>query len=282
MLALKRPLMRAVLACLAPLVLMFVLLHLAWGVMVAGLMFPWLPASARNALIRFWSRMVLAAFGVSLPELPQLPPAPEGRGRLLILNHVSWIDVFVVAALEPARFVAKAEIRAWPIAGWLAQGVGTVFIERGRRHAVGQVNAVIAQRLSSGQSIGIFPEGTTTDGSRLLRFHSNLIQPALDVGAQLVPVALRYEQDGARSDAAAYIDDMNLMQSIWRILTAPRLSCRVHFLAPIAPADQGRQAIAGHAHAAIASDLGLAALESAHAEPGADSVLARDTGLRAG
>lgn len=252
-----RRLSTVVLACLVPVISIFIVFHLLWGLLTVALLFPWLPTRGRNALIQFWSRGLLAAFGVSLREMPRLPPTRDGRGRLLVMNHVSWIDVFVVAAIEPVRFVAKSEIRSWPLAGWLAQGVGTVFIERGRRHAVGRVNEVVVQRLLAGQSVGIFPEGTTTDGSTLLRFHANLIQAGVDADAEFIPVALRYEQGGQRSTAAAFIGDVTLLQSMWRILVAPRLSCRVRFLAPMHVQGDGRHELALRARRAIAHDLGL-------------------------
>jgi 1-acyl-sn-glycerol-3-phosphate acyltransferase len=245
------------LAALVPLVFGFLLAHMLWGILVAGLLFPVLPAPACDWLVRFWSRILLVACGVELdPEA--VGRRPHGQpGALLLMNHVSWVDVFVVAAVIPARFVAKSEIRAWPLAGWLARSVGTLFIERGRRHAVAQVNREIAARLQAGQSIGIFPEGTTTDGSQLLRFHSNLVQAALQAGAPIVPVALQYSQDGAPSYAAAYVGDMNLGESMLRILIAPRLRVSLRFLPPIDAAGVSRQEIARQARRAIGRSLAL-------------------------
>jgi 1-acyl-sn-glycerol-3-phosphate acyltransferase len=265
----QRPADRVVafaLALLAPLVIAFVVFHVLWGMLVAGLMFPWLPARVRDALLRFWSRILLAAMGVRLETRGwPAPSGPEGStGALLLLNHVSWIDVFVVAAVVPARFVAKREIRAWPLLGWLSEAVGTLFIERGRRHAVAHVNRHVAERLRSGQSVGIFPEGTTTDGTTLLPFHSNLVQSALLAGAPVVPVALQYRQDDEPSVAAAYVGEMSLGESILRILIAPRLRVVADFLPPlqIAPGET-RQAIARQARQAISAALALPVQEAA-------------------
>jgi 1-acyl-sn-glycerol-3-phosphate acyltransferase len=251
------------LAALVPLVLAFLLAHILWGLLVAGLLFRLLPGRACDALVQFWSRIALAALGVRL----EYPVGDEGRapgaasgaasGALLLINHVSWVDIFVVCALVPARFVAKSEIGSWPLAGWLAKAVGTVFIERGRRHAVAQVNREVAERLRAGQSIGVFPEGTTTDGTQILRFHSNLVQAAVLAQAPVIPVALQYWQDETPSRAAAYIGEMNLVESMLRVLIAPRLRVRLQFLPAIAVQGATRQCVAQQARHAIGLALAL-------------------------
>jgi 1-acyl-sn-glycerol-3-phosphate acyltransferase len=253
------------LMALVPLAAAFIVFHILWGLLVAGLLFPVLPARASGALVQFWSRIVLAALGIRLVlrPAPDAAPIAATRGALLVINHTSWADVFVVAAVTPARFVAKAEIAAWPLLGRFAAAVGTVFVERGRRHAVARVNHTVAARLRAGQSIGIFPEGTTSDGSLLLRFHANLVQSALDAPAPVIPVGLQYLQDGRPSGAAAYFGDMNLFASIWRILTAPRLTVHLHWLPAVDCAGLSRQAIAGRARAAIGAAVGLPAEEDA-------------------
>jgi 1-acyl-sn-glycerol-3-phosphate acyltransferase len=184
--------------------------------------------------------------------------AGEGRvrvGSLLLINHTSWLDVFSIASVVPARFVAKAEIGRWPVFGWLAILVGTLFVERGRRHAVVRTNQAVAERLRSGQLIGIFPEGTTTDGSRLLPFHANLVQPAIDLGAALRPVGVRFTQRGQFSRAAMFVGDMNLMQSLWRVVTAPNLTVQLHWLPAIEPPPSNRHQAGRAARAAIARAL---------------------------
>ncbi len=255
-----------------PLAAIVLVLHLLWGMLAVFLVFPVLPARARDAMVRLWSRMLLVLVGVRVQPRgapPSYGDAPSGA--LLVLNHVSWLDVFVVTALCPARFVAKADIARWPVLGHFARAVGTLFVERGRRHAVAEVNRAVAARLTAGQHIGIFPEGTTTDGSQLLRFHANLLQAAIDAGASIVPVALRYHQNGAPSDAAAYVGEMNLAQSIWRILRAPCLGAELHWLPALATREQDRRALAHAAHAAIGEALALtlprSAVEPAGTEP---------------
>jgi 1-acyl-sn-glycerol-3-phosphate acyltransferase len=184
-------------------------------------------------------------------------------GRLLLANHISWIDIFSINAVVPTRFIAKAEIGRWPLVGLLVSLAGTLYVERGRRHAVHAINQKVAERLKQGETIGVFPEGTTTDGSLLLPFHANLVQPALDVGGEIRPVALRYTQRGAQTLAAAYVGDDSLVGSLWRIVTTPGLQVDVIWLPPLAAGAATRQAAGQQARAAIAQALGLHAADPA-------------------
>jgi 1-acyl-sn-glycerol-3-phosphate acyltransferase len=242
------------------------------GLLLGGLftvlvVFPSLRVRQREALIAGWSRGLLRACGVSVQEV--LAPGAQslaasrggsgpGQGRLLLPNHVSWLDIFVIDALAPASFVAKAEIARWPLVGTLVARAGTVFVERGRRHAVHAVIQDLGGRLAQGYRAAVFPEGTTSEGDRLLVFHGNLIQAALNAGAPLVPVGLRYlDPDGQRSHAVMFVGDTSFVASLWRITGHARLSAQLHVLPAIAPDGQTRQAIAQQARQALAACLGL-------------------------
>jgi 1-acyl-sn-glycerol-3-phosphate acyltransferase len=292
---------------IAPITILAAFVHVALGVLYAALLFPWIRPRWRDAAVITWSRLLLLIIGVrldsrGLPPQPGAGPPSPARGRgaggegsvflssaerergsgegakqlgsLLLINHTSWLDVFSVAAMAPARFVSKAEIGRWPLAGWLAIAVGTLFVERGRRHAVVRTNLAVAERLRSGQLIGVFPEATTTDGSRLLPFHANMLQPAIDLGAPIRPVGLRFTQCGEFSRAAMFIGDMNLMQSLWRVVTTPHLAVELHWLPPIDPPPATRHAAARAARAAIARQLNVP-LEG-HQAPAGDLISAGD------
>jgi 1-acyl-sn-glycerol-3-phosphate acyltransferase len=245
---------------IAPITMAAALVHVALGLLYALLTFPWIPRGWRDAAIMGWSRILLLIIGVRV-ESSGLPPCPtcgnQSLGSLLLINHTSWLDVFSIAALAPARFVSKAEIGRWPVFGWLAIVVGTLFVERGRRHAVVRTNQAVAERLRAGQLIGVFPEGTTTDGSRLLPFHANLVQPAIDLGAPIRPVGVRFTQRGEPTRAAMFVGQMNLMQSLWRVVTAPYLAVELHWLPPIDPPPSNRHAAARAARSAIAQALAV-------------------------
>src|SRR5262249_2761294 len=134
-------------------------------------------------------------------------PFPFGC-PLIAVNHVSWLDVFAIGALLPCWFVSKTEIRAWPLAGRIAAANDTLFLRRRNPRAAYRMNAEIRARLGSRQSVVIFPEGTTTDGSRVLPFYPALFQPAVDGAHRVLPMYLCYRDHAGRPmPAAAYIDD---------------------------------------------------------------------------
>jgi 1-acyl-sn-glycerol-3-phosphate acyltransferase len=252
---------------LAPLRLVGMLILLLVGLLIAAAVFPWRTPAGRNRIMRRWSRALMFVCGVRVKVVGNLPEqlADTGirtgeRGRLLLINHISWIDIFGVAAALPARFVAKAEIGRWPLMGSLVTMSGTLYIERGRRHAVSALNKRVRELLEAGESVVVFPEGTTTDGATLLPFHSNLVAPAIESGCEVWPVALRYTQRGAPSTAAAFIGDMTLVTSMWNIVSAGGLQIEVAFLAPLTVDDHPtRHRVAQAAREAIGTYLGVAA-----------------------
>ncbi|MEW5878932.1 MAG: lysophospholipid acyltransferase family protein [Pseudomonadota bacterium] len=249
---------------LAPLRVAALLAHIVAGLLLTTLAFPWLAQPARNRIVRGWSRVLLALCGVKLRKsgraldhaIARTGVEPHNAGRLILSNHISWIDVFAILACVPGRFVAKSEIGRWPLVGWLVTLVGTLYIERGRRHAVAAINHKVRDKLKAGETVAVFPEGTTTAGDRLLAFHSNLIAPAIEVGGEVWPVALRYTERGAPSAATAFVGDMALVNSLWNTLLARGLEVEVAFLPPLSAREFGnRHRIAAAARDAIAQHL---------------------------
>lgn len=197
----------------------------------------------RNRHMQPWSASLLDILDVGLDVHGELPD--DDAPVFIAANHVSWLDIWVINAVCPTLFVAKSEIRGWPVFGWLAARVGTLFIERARRVDTRKVNDRIVARLAiAGERIAVFPEGTTTDGSVVRPFHASLFQPAVGAGARVHPVAIRYvDAAGMRSAVPAYIDDLPLLQSMWRIAGAQGLRAELHFLEPIEP--DGRMGLGG-------------------------------------
>ena len=233
-------------------------LHLARGLAITMTRYPRLSPAAQREEVRRWSRQMLSILSVKLDagNAPAfLPPR-----CMLVMNHVSWLDVFIINAWTPATFIAKSEVRSWPLIGALCVRTGTLFIERGRRAAVRHANAAITEAITRGELVAVCPEGTTTFGDTLEPFHAALLQPAIAAGAVLQPVALRYaDAQGRHSIAAAYVGETSLLGSIWSLVSARELVAGLVFTAPLPTAGRERRGLARDAEAAIAAALGVAA-----------------------
>ncbi|MHB8920407.1 MAG: lysophospholipid acyltransferase family protein [Halothiobacillus sp.] len=203
--------------------------HLAQGI--------WLVRSAHRRdpevhaeRVRYWLAAVLDNLNIRSTIEGQYP---GNTGHLWLANHVSWLDVPLLGGLMPYTvFLSKEEIKHWPIIGALASGAGTLFMERGAGSEAARI--ALTEGLKRNRHVVIFPEGTTTAGHHVKRFHARLVQPALDAHAPVQPVALRYFLSNGRVDRrAAYIDDDSMLGSMWRILRAREIRVRVQFLEPI-------------------------------------------------
>jgi 1-acyl-sn-glycerol-3-phosphate acyltransferase len=238
-------------------------LHLVEGVATTLVVFPLVDDRRRREIVRRWSARMLSILRVEA----RFRGVPEGGlpGNVLIVaNHISWLDIFVLLSLSHARFVAKAEIRRWPVVGRLSANVGTLFVERERRRHAHSVNRDAAEALARGDVVAIFPEGTTTDGTTLLPFKGSLLQPIVDAGGHVQPVAIRYrDPHGAHSDAPAYVGDTSFVASFWRVTSARRLVAELHFTAPLPARARHRRELAREAEEAIRTALGSPAAGSA-------------------
>lgn len=234
-------------------------LHIARGVITAATMLPWASPALRLGLIREWSQKLLSLLGVSA-SIRGTPLDAASARVMVVANHVSWLDIYLLNSVRPLRFVSKSEVRSWPVVGWLAAKTGTLFLERARRRDAARVNDAVTAALNHGDCVAFFPEGTTTDGTHLRPFLAPLLQPAVDAGATLQPVALRYVlPDGSRDAAPAYFGNMSLGESLTKVLARREIHAEIAFLDPIACVGQNRRELAKQAEAAISSALNLAA-----------------------
>ncbi|NEA99138.1 lysophospholipid acyltransferase family protein [Streptomyces sp. SID13726] len=189
----------------------------------------WIPAG----VVRWWCRTVVRASGVRVRLSGTT--APTG-GVLLVANHISWLDIPLLAAVRPARMLAKSEIRQWPLAGWLTARSGALFIERDRLRALPDTVARIADALREAAAVAVFPEGSTWCGRAQGHFRRAVFQAALDAGVPVQPVRLRYrESDGAATTAPAFIGDDSLLASVWRVVSGRGLVAEVEVLPVIEP-----------------------------------------------
>jgi len=230
-------------------------LLLLCGLLTAAMLFPFLPVAHRRRAVRNWSIALLRVLGVQV-HVHGTPPCTAAAPAMLVANHVSWLDIFVINAVLPVRFIAKSEIRSWPAIGWLSAKAGTLFIARAQRRDTARVNREVAAAMLAGDVVAVFPEGTTTDGSRVLRFHSSLLQPALLAGAQVHPVALRFERDGGGLCVeAAYDGDKSLWRTFLQIIAQPVMDAQLWFLPPLPPDSAHRRELADAAQQLIADRL---------------------------
>jgi 1-acyl-sn-glycerol-3-phosphate acyltransferase len=213
------------------------LLHIARGFLTIVFVFPRLTQEQKEIRVQAWSIELLTAISIRLIVKGQ--PAIAGP-VLLVANHISWLDITSLHAARFCRFVSKADIKAWPVIGTLATGVGTLFIERESRRDAMRVVQHMAERLRQGEVIGVFPEGTTSDGRKLLPFHANLFQAAITANVPVQPVAVQFidQASGQPSFAACYIDDDSFAGSVWRTLCTPGIAVVISYGAPQLP--QGR------------------------------------------
>jgi lyso-ornithine lipid O-acyltransferase len=156
---------------------------------------------------------------------------PPAQG-LVVSNHLSYLDIVVIAAAMPCFFVAKSEIAGWPVFGQAARAGGTIFLVRTSRASAGDVAREIERRLALPVAVLLFPEGTSTDGSRVLRFHSRLIDPAVVAAAPVTAAALRYSADGAEERELCWYGDAGFLPHLWKTLGRDGLRAEVRFGRP--------------------------------------------------
>lgn len=223
-----------------------------------AVIFPWASLALRRALRRRWSLQLVGMLGIKLRNVDA-----GGTGKipagLLVCNHISWLDIFVINALTPAAFVSKDEVRRWPLIGWLSARTETIFLERGSRAAAQRARETIIDRLRTATPVSVFPEGTTTAGECLLPFHAALFQGAIDAAVPVVPLALRYvDRHGQPSRAAAYDGDTRLLECLMAIVRADGIVAEIRILAQLDSTATDRRHLAARCHHAIARHLGYA------------------------
>jgi 1-acyl-sn-glycerol-3-phosphate acyltransferase len=231
------------------------LLHIVSG-LIQSAIYPHVDQQWQRRMAKNWSGRLLSILSIRLCHRGT-PPAPETSRAMLAANHVSWLDVYSLQTVCPARFVAKAEIRSWPLLGWLSRNAGTLFIERSKRSDTARINKHISEALASGDRVAVFPEGTTGDGKALMHFHASLLQPAVNVEAMLYPVAIRYtNMAGEISTAAPYVN-ISMIESLRRILREPLINVELIFGPPIDSNGKNRRELARCVEHAIANALFL-------------------------
>lgn len=232
--------------------------HLIAGLLTSAVVFPLVGAAGRERLIRRWSAKLIGICGVVI-RVRDLSGGVDAQPALIVANHVSWLDIFVINSLQPCRFVAKSDIRDWPLIGWLCEKAGTIFIARGRQRDVRRIFEGLVTSIHAGERVAFFPEGTTVAQGQVLPFHANLFEAAIDARVPVRPYAIKYLDAADKLHPAAdFIGDMTFAESMVAILKSRRFVAELTLLPLIETEGAHRRDLAATARAAIAGALGYA------------------------
>jgi 1-acyl-sn-glycerol-3-phosphate acyltransferase len=192
-----------------------------------------LPANPTRAQAAEWLHRECArglrAINVQLEAAGELP-----SGGMIVSNHLSYLDILAYSACQPCVFVSKADVQSWPIFGTYARWAGSVFVCRHDRNDAARANLTVTETLRSGVPVVLFPEGTTTDGRQVLRFHSTMLQPAIDAECDVTPCAIGYElEDGDASAEVSWWGDMPLLPHALNLLGKKLVRAKITFGKPV-------------------------------------------------
>ena len=230
-------------------------LHLMVGLVKVAILFPFLGEPARERRIQRWSRQLVAICGVGMSFDHSAQPEPVSPA-LIICNHISWLDIFVINTIHPCRFVAKSDIRSWPLIGWLCEHTGTIFIARGKQRDVRRIYAGLVKSIHEGERVAFFPEGTTAPQGTVLPFHANLFEAAIEAEVPVQPYALRYvDADGGLHDSADFIGEMTFIESVIAIMKSGGMHAELIRLPAIPTDGAHRRELATAARELVANAL---------------------------
>jgi 1-acyl-sn-glycerol-3-phosphate acyltransferase len=184
-----------------------------------------LSEQTRIEVLHRWSRRTLPRMGIAIA----VAGSPIAAG-LIASNHLSYLDILVYSAIAPCAFVSKREVRSWPAVGWIATLAGTIYLDRSRRSETHTIQPEIQSALGVGLRLFLFPEGTSSDGSRVLPFHSSLFQPAVDLQAPVSAAHIAYTiPDGNSGTEACYWGTMRLFPHLINLLGKHSVTAKVNF-----------------------------------------------------
>lgn len=198
------------------------------------------PAGIAARITRFWHQMVCRAFNIDITVYGHKPDQP----MLLVSNHISWFDITALGSVISARYLSKYEVVGWPVIGWLAQKAGTLFIKRGASKAAIHSMEKMSSAIKQGDNVVLFPEGKTTDGHSVKKFHARLFQSAIDSKSMIQPIVVRYPHEEGVHPKVPFINDITLYQSAIGMLGEPHIKVDIHFLTPITTENKSRDQLA--------------------------------------
>jgi len=207
--------------------------------------------------VQQWMRQGCRILGLTI----QVSGTASSSSAILVANHISWLDIVAIAAATPVTFVSKLDLKSWPVVGVLAKFSGTVFIKRGSLFSMHETLTSLVDVLNSGRKTIFFPEGTTTTGVAVKKFHSGLFETAFIANSPVQPIAISYYRNAeADRDIAPYVDDDHFLLHLWRLLFRGKLHLQIDFLDEILPEKYNRRGLAQACHARISEVLETSAM----------------------
>lgn len=211
----------------------------------------WAQGNKGKRLLCWWSQRTVKILGLRIYIKNSLP----SPGCLIVSNHISFLDIIVLSANQPVTFLSKSSLRYWPVIGFIARQIGTLFISRGKTRSISKTNKDISTALNKKQTLAIFPEGTTTVGTSVYKFHSGIFQAAINTGAVVQPIAIQYIKNGKIDRTAAYIDTDNFIFSLLKIMARAKTNVNLIYCQPINSLSYTRTELASISHTAISNKL---------------------------
>jgi len=228
------------------------ILHILVGVFIAAALGPGRQRRYVSTWpLVWWSRGLCRILGIGL----RVQGAPQVGATLFVANHISWLDIFCIAAVCPTHFLAKQDVAHWPLFGWLCRRAGTAFIRRGGEHGASEAMEQLVWRLRQGERVLVFPEGTSTTGESVRRFFPRLFQAAILARCPVQAIALRYPHPEGVHPVAPFVGDDALLPHLWRLLGEPGVVAELHFAAVHTAYHPSRDALARLTHAEISERL---------------------------
>jgi 1-acyl-sn-glycerol-3-phosphate acyltransferase len=231
--------------------------HLIGGVLLALLLVvvqvsaPRIGSRLRAGLARWWLRTLGRLLGVRVFAYGE----PVSEPALYVANHISWLDIIALAEVVGADFVAKQEVRGWPLFGWLAQVGGTLFVRRRDSGAARRMEDQMTFRLAAGRNLILFPEGTTTAGNMPKPFKPRLFQAAVRTQSTVQPVAISYQGSRELRSRIAFVGEQGLLENLWSLLGARSLPVTIRFMPPFASKGAYTRALANAAWESVLQGL---------------------------
>jgi 1-acyl-sn-glycerol-3-phosphate acyltransferase len=222
--------------------------------------FPRLSREHKLEEIKVWSKETLEIIGIQvIPETPLAQIEASDAPRMFVANHVSWVDALIIQSIQPSIFVAKSEVKHWPIVGSIATACGVVFVDRGSPSSARRMVDDVSSALHHGYCVAGFPEGTSSEGHSVSLFHANLFEAAINHHIQVQPLAIRYTNPmtGALCLKAAFIGDIGFVQSLHQIMASDGIHAKVHAGDMLSPQGHSRRTLAHLSHRSVSSQLEL-------------------------